>query len=370
MLFEFSIIGLIFGGCCSNVYALEKLLKVGSDSGLLVTFSQFALTALVAYPTQFSSTSFPVKRSAIPFRDWLWIACLHGSINLLNNWAFAFNISVPVHIVLRSFGSVTTMVASYLRGKRFSALQVTSVAILTAGVITSALADAERKGKSLSLESEGDSSEFSQGLAILAVAQVLSAYMGVYVQETYSQYGGDWRGNLFYSHFLSLPMFIPISSQLWSQWDRLQDTAYPDGLCFRNIVTEHTIYSERTFPDWIPLGACQFFEGQSEGTWFLVMNSLTQLLCIAGVNLLSAKSTSLTVTIVLNIRKLVSFILSTILFGHQLSNKMILGSTLVFGAGALYGYETSWRTPRREKTKTKTKTVQANGLAEKGKKTP
>lgn len=53
------------------------------------------------------------------------------AVNMLNNWAFAFNISVPVHIILRSFGSVTTMAAGWLQGKKFSAVQVGSVVILS-----------------------------------------------------------------------------------------------------------------------------------------------------------------------------------------------------------------------------------------------
>lgn len=67
------------------------------------------------------------------------------AVNMLNNWAFAFSISVPVHIILRSFGSVWTMLAGYLRGKSFSALQIFSVVLLTAGVLFSAWADAEGK---------------------------------------------------------------------------------------------------------------------------------------------------------------------------------------------------------------------------------
>lgn len=67
------------------------------------------------------------------------------AINMLNNWVFAFNISVPVHIILRSFGSVTTMLAGWIKGKTYSWLQVISVVILTVGVLISAWADAESK---------------------------------------------------------------------------------------------------------------------------------------------------------------------------------------------------------------------------------
>jgi UDP-xylose/UDP-N-acetylglucosamine transporter B4 len=78
-------------------------------------------------------------------RKWAYIAIMFFAINMLNNWAFAFNISVPVHIILRSFGSVTTMLAGALQGKRFSLLQVGSVVLLTLGVLVSAFADADSK---------------------------------------------------------------------------------------------------------------------------------------------------------------------------------------------------------------------------------
>ena len=67
------------------------------------------------------------------------------SVNMLNNWAFAFDISVPMHIILRSFGSVTTLTVGWLCGKRYSKVQVGSVAALTVGVVVSAWADALAK---------------------------------------------------------------------------------------------------------------------------------------------------------------------------------------------------------------------------------
>ena len=70
---------------------------------------------------------------------------MHFAINMLNNWAFAYDISVPVHIILRSFGSVATMLAGVIRGKRYSLLQVLSVILLTIGVLISAWADSESK---------------------------------------------------------------------------------------------------------------------------------------------------------------------------------------------------------------------------------
>lgn len=112
----------------------------------MITFFQFVLTASAAYTGQFSpSDKYNLKTPRVPFTKWAFIAALHFSINMLNNWAFAYSISVPVHIILRSFGSVTTMIAGVIRGKRYSALQIVSVALLTTGVLVSAWADSEGK---------------------------------------------------------------------------------------------------------------------------------------------------------------------------------------------------------------------------------
>lgn len=86
------------------------------------------------------------------------------AVNMLNNFAFGYNISVPVHIILRSGGSVMTMLVGYVWGKRYTSLQsesvpmmackfiayaepisVFSVAMLTAGIGVAAMADAQAK---------------------------------------------------------------------------------------------------------------------------------------------------------------------------------------------------------------------------------
>jgi drug/metabolite transporter (DMT)-like permease len=105
---------------------------------------QFIVVTLAAYPTQSSSNSF-LRKPNVPFRKLFYSAAMFYAVNMLNNWAFAFNISVPVHIILRSFGSVTTMAAGWIRGKKYSPLQVLSVVVLTAGVMISAYADALSK---------------------------------------------------------------------------------------------------------------------------------------------------------------------------------------------------------------------------------
>ena len=197
----------------------------------------------------------------------------------------------------------------------------------------------------------------------MLLAQFLSAYMGAYVEDTYAQHGASWTENLFYTHFLSIPLFLPLSGMVRDQYARLAATPplqikslakLLDGTLPEDVST-HILHTLGPILDGIP-----------QGLIFLSINAMTQLACIAGVNLLSAKTSAVAVTIVLNIRKLVSFIFSTILFGHELSGKMILGSVLVFGSGALYGWETSWRLPQKRRREQVQK-VEGNGaLSKKG----
>lgn len=71
------------------------------------------------------------------------------------------------------------------------------------------------------------------------------------------------------------------------------------------------------------------------------------------MNRLSATTTAVTVTVVLNIRKLASFLLSCALFGNELSGMMLAGASVVFVSGAVYGLGGSWGPSKKEKVEEK-----------------
>ncbi|KAI1489038.1 UAA transporter family-domain-containing protein [Biscogniauxia mediterranea] len=348
-----AMLSLIFGGCCSNVFALEAIVKKAHTvfflyTGTLLTFVQFLFVAITGYVSQFDSSRPPffLKPNRVPIRRWLINIVLFFSINVLNNHAFSYDISVPVHIILRSGGSITTMVAGSLYGKRYSRIQVVAVILLTVGVITAAWSDAQSKARALHLmllhldagtnESHDAPPSFSTGLAVLFVAQILSAIMGLYTEETYKRYGPHWKENLFYSHLLSLPLFLPFTQALVRQFMRLSDSP---PLTLR-------LPSEQVSLSTIPESVRQKMEGLyiPSQLAYLVLNVLTQYACIRGVNLLAAASSALTVTIVLNIRKLVSLLLSIWLFGNRLAAGTLVGAVVVFSAGGLYSLDSRKKT--------------------------
>lgn len=171
---------------------------------------------------------------------------------------------------------------------------------------------------------------FSTGLAVLFIAQILSAIMGLYTEETYREYGPHWKENLFYSHLLSLPLFIPFLPSIWNQFLRLATSpplALPATESLANLPMDfQKILSTIQIPSQLA---------------FLVMNVLTQYACIRGVNLLASAASALTVTIVLNVRKLVSLLLSIWLFGNRLSPGTLVGAFIVFFAGGMYSLDGS-----------------------------
>lgn len=112
-----------------------------------MTFVQFIFVASTGYVSQFDRNRPPffLKPNRVPIRRWLINILLFFTINVLNNHAFSYNISVPIHIILRSGGSITTLIAGYIWGKRFSRIQVLAVMLLTIGVIIAAWSDQQSK---------------------------------------------------------------------------------------------------------------------------------------------------------------------------------------------------------------------------------
>ncbi|KAH7326770.1 UAA transporter [Stachybotrys elegans] len=322
-----AILALIFGGCCSNVFALEAIVNFGPASGTLLTFVQFAFVAVIGFAAQFDRTRPPffVTPNKVPISRWLVNIVLFFSINMLNNHAFSYDISVPVHIILRSGGSITTMAIGYLYGKRYSRIQVVSVVLLTFGIIMAAWSDAQSKGQA---SSDPQRPAFSTGLVILFVAQLLSAFMGLYTDIIYEKYGPQWKENLFYTHVLSLPFFIPFAPAMLQNLRHLAESAPLD------------------LPG--PLRNISGIDRLPRQLVYLVANVLTQYACIRGVNLLAATTSSLTVTIVLSIRKLASLLLSIWLFGNTLASGTLIGAVIVFGAGGLYSLDSK---PKSKKKK-------------------
>lgn len=90
--------------------------------------------------------------------------------------------------------------------------------------------------------------------------------------------------------------------------------------------------------EFIPTALLDMLQSiQMRKLWaFLLMNMLTQYVCIAGVNRMTSVATSLTLNLVLNLRKFTSLIFSIIYFDNDFGFGAKMGSLLVFLGTLIY----------------------------------
>ncbi|KAG0374475.1 golgi uridine diphosphate-N- acetylglucosamine transporter [Mortierella sp. AD032] len=374
---------LIFGGCCSNVFALEILVNDAPKSGQMITFAQFVCVSTYGLamhlrwpvvqdlwtPKSTSSTSaregaqevqgiwryIPhLKKRAIPLTRWLAIVVMFFTVSVLNNQSLAYKISVPLHIIFRSGGLMVGMVLGMiLMNKRYSKSQIFAVTIVTIGVIyatTSAKASSPQKSsKPQQQDSTGNSSDYAIGVFMLTIALIISSLMGLLQEATYQKYGAEWREGLFYSHFLAVPMFLLFYSDIIEQFR-----------IFNNSTPIPVLQLVRQVGPYLPSSVAYALSSITiPRLWiFLAVNTLTQFMCISGVHRLTSLSSALTLNFILNLRKFTSLLISVLYFENGFGFEMAVGTTLVLLGTVMYSLSSS-SSPKKPSTTTTATTTKA-----------
>ncbi|KAI0092501.1 UAA transporter [Irpex rosettiformis] len=384
---------LIFGGCCSNALTLEQLTSQYPKAGSLITFSQFLLITINGLRKFVVWTPYPrLKPRRIPLLPYIIQVALFYLVSYLNNAAFAYKIPMTVHIIFRSGGLVISMILGWLlQSKRYKLSQVASVVLVTAGVMMTTLSASKPKATPLnSLSSDSTildphhTRTYLTGIGILTLALVLSGLLGIAQDRTYAKYGRQipksmqkevktetqkkaaapiepWQESMFYLHFLSLPMFVFSWKDLLAQVSMLSS-----GPTLQFVLSEPLQAAATTL-------APSFFQSRNTSlppsTTFsislpspyisLVLNTLTQLVCVSGVHRLTSRVSSLTVTLILVVRKAVSLIISVLLFGDSLNAQsrwmMWGGAASVFIGTMLYSVASAGTKGKDDKSNDKEK---------------
>ncbi|KAF5331720.1 hypothetical protein D9611_007534 [Ephemerocybe angulata] len=203
---------------------------------------------------------------------------------------------------------------------------------------------------------------YLSGIGILSAALVFSGFLGLLQEWTYRTYGGPstpgtgkeqtWRESMFYLHFLGLPMFAPLFPEIKSQITAINETSprlevsvpvplppstlsslFPSlGLSSPTIPPPFSLPSlDFLIPPTFRRNSILFFNSattppeiddvkittssmdwtpKETSVYPLLMNTLTQLLCVSGVHRLTTRVSNLTVTLILVVRKAVSLVIS------------------------------------------------------------
>ncbi|XP_055858058.1 UDP-xylose and UDP-N-acetylglucosamine transporter [Episyrphus balteatus] len=303
-------IALVFVGCCSNVVFLEFLVKTDPGAGNLITFLQFLFIALEGF---IFTAKCGTEKPKIGIKDYSILVAMFFITSVCNNYAFDFNIPMPLHMIFRAGSLIANMIMGILiLKKRYDFSKYLSVCMITAGIILctivsgSNVKDTSNPDLKDANQPESEFSVFfwwSLGITLLTVALFISARMGIYQEVLYKRYGKYPSEALFYTHLLPLPGFILMYGNIW----------------------EHIVISSNSAPVAIIPGL------SIPITWlYLLGNVLTQYLCISSVYVLTTECTSLTVTLVVTLRKFVSLLFSIVYFQNPFTTAHWIGTLLVF----------------------------------------
>ncbi|XP_045482691.1 UDP-xylose and UDP-N-acetylglucosamine transporter [Harmonia axyridis] len=306
-------------GCGLNNVFLEYIIKLDPGAGHLITFLQFLFIAVHGFIFTSKCGTAPPK---IPIKLYMLLVVMLFTTSVVNNWAFAFNIPVPLHMIFRAGSLIANLIMGVIvLKKRYTMDKYISVIMITLGIIICTLATGNKKPKTPCVDCDtnipitSDSAEDSAyffwwvlGIVLLTTALLLSARMGIYQETLYKTHGKFPSEALYYTHLFSLPGFILYGSS----------------------ILEHASIANNSESVQIPL-----LEIGMPILWvFLIFNVITQYFCISSVYILTTECTSLTVTLVLTLRKFMSLVISIVYFKNPFTLYHWFGTLLVF-AGTL-----------------------------------
>ncbi|KAF8529227.1 UAA-domain-containing protein [Hysterangium stoloniferum] len=293
------------------------------------------------------------KKRKIPISHWAVQVVLFFISSMLNNAAFGYDVPMSVHIIFRSGGLVVNMLMGWLiGGRKYNITQILSVFLVTAGVACTTLSASNPPPDQVGMASSARS--YLTGIVILTLALVISGLMGLSQDKTYARYGrGDWEESMFYLHFLALPGF----SLVWRDIVRQVRTVHSSvrvevGLEIIAVPLRRFLQRESVMGSWPNAWILRHIwkRGIVIPSFYipLAVNVMTQLLCVSGVNRLTSRVSSLTVTLVLVVRKAVSLGISVVVLrrGQGEGGLLWTGAGLVLVGTIGYTVGTSGR--RRE----------------------
>lgn len=309
MSYQSNLISIIFFNKEANCF--RKSSRYDPGAGHLVTFTQFLFAACMGLI--FTSKFFTVK-PVIPMREYVLLVVMFFVSNVCNNYAFNFHIPMPLHMIFRSGSLMANMVMGIVILKRsYDIWKYISVVVITLGIIVCTISSGSSL-KNKSRESLVASDSFSVlfwwgvGLCLLTVALFVSARMGIYQETMYKKHGKHPNEALFYTHAMTLPGFVLLSKSIAA-----------------HAVIAIESESKVLFGIGVPIQMLS-----------LIGVVLTNYLCIGSVYVLTTECPSLTVTLVITLRKFASLLVSIVFFKNQFTTYHWVGTSLVFIGTVIY----------------------------------
>ncbi|CAD1472914.1 unnamed protein product, partial [Heterotrigona itama] len=276
-------------------------------SGNLITFSQFLFISIEGF--LFTSKCGTVKPN-VGIKDYFILVTMFFVANVCNNYAFDFNIPMPLHMIFRAGSLIANMIMGIIiLKKQYIFSKYLSVFMITVGIaICTVVSGKEIKSLQPVNVAKVPTTPWDDffwwilGISLLTIALFVSARMGIYQEVLHKKYGKNAREALYYTHLLPLPFFLTLAPNIW---DHFTYALSSEPMQIINLQIPKLIV-------------------------YLIGNVLTQYVCISSVFVLTAECTSLTVTLVITLRKFLSLIFSIIYFKNSFTIYHWIGTILVF----------------------------------------
>lgn len=323
---------MVFGGCGASLIFMEYVLKGDDNAGNFLNATEFVFVLLQSIPGRIDARTMKLRPLRASWGSHLQHALLWVAMSTLANVVFAFNIRIPIHTLFRSCNVIASVVLGRLFfQQQYTIRQLCCVAVISVGIFLASIGDASKIWTlggcvdcGQTQASQMSSKEFnvwSMGIAMLACVQLLQATLGHTQAVLYTRFAD--RGTrdeladeyLFTSHVLSLVMIVVL-------WEDISSSA-------------KLAFATPGLTSWLPL--------PRRLAW-MMLNNLSQLMCIKGVFRLSANYSPLTVTIVLSVRKFLSVVISATWFGNPWTYLHSIATVAIFGGVFMYS-----QSPRPEK---------------------
>jgi len=290
-------------GCGANLVCLEAIIRQAPGAGNAINLAQNALISVDGF---LFTTRCGTKSSAIPLKNYILLVIQFFVVSLSSSYANVYRMPMPLIMIFRSGSLIANLILGVLILKRaYSASKYISVLIITIGIIICTLASVQQIDKTDSNDTISPY-DWTVGIGLTLVSLFVSANVGVTQEKLHLKFGKHPREALFYTHFLQLPVFLLLTSDIANHF-----------VIFNNsdpFVIDLLVLSLSLPKLWL----------------LLLLNCLAQYVCIRSVFVLTTECTSLTVTLVLTIRKFLSIIVSIFYFNNPFTTSHWLGTVLVF----------------------------------------
>ncbi|ETN84234.1 UAA transporter family protein, partial [Necator americanus] len=243
---------------------------------------------------------------------YLKIVCIFFVVNFCNNYAIKCDVYFPLFIIFKSGSLLANIIFGFtLRGHVYTPREIFSVFIVTGGIVIFTLASYERKPSTSASDVEFFGiPPFFIGVALLTVALMLSAYLGVCQEDMYKVHGKHAKESMFMVHTLSIPGFLLLGGEITDAFHAANNTEQLNLFGYDLII---------------PVAWANIF-----GICIL------QYICINNVYRLTALTTSLNVTMVISLRKFISLFVSFSVFGNPFNIFHFCGAFFVFVGSLMF----------------------------------